>query len=99
MSYSVLWSEPAIDDFDIQLAHIAHESPQNATLVIDRIERTVESLRHLPTVKDGRVEGTFEKVIPKTSLILVYRMTGQRSIEIARLVHTSRNWKSGEFPE
>ncbi len=99
MRYSVTWSKPSLADFDVQLMYIAHESPQNATLIVDRIESVVESLQQIPTGKAGRVYGTYEKIIPKTPLIIVYRVVGKNSIEIARLTHMSRNWKNGIYPD
>jgi plasmid stabilization system protein ParE len=94
-----MWSEPSLADFNVQLLYIAHESPQNATLVVDRIESSVESLQHIPTGKVGRVHGTYEKIIPKTSLIIVYRVIAENRIEIARLIHTARNWKGETYSD
>jgi toxin ParE1/3/4 len=39
----------------------------------------------------GRVPGTRELVIPKTSYIVPYRVRGSK-IEIARVYHESRRW-------
>jgi toxin ParE1/3/4 len=39
----------------------------------------------------GRVPGTRELVIPKTPYVVPYRIRG-RTIEIARVYHSSRRW-------
>ena len=71
---------------------IARDSPHNARLVRDRVEKAIEQIRmHPESGRPGRIDGTRELVIPHTSYIAVYRVN-QGVLEIATLIHESRQW-------
>jgi hypothetical protein len=45
----------------------------------------------------GRVVGTYEKPVARTSLIIVYQATDE-ILHIVRIIHAKRNWPEGEWP-
>jgi plasmid stabilization system protein ParE len=74
-------------------------SPQNAIIVGDRVEKAVALLQQIPTGHQGRVTGTYEKRVQKTSLIIVYTLQNKADLTIVRVIHTAQNWKDESWPE
>jgi toxin ParE1/3/4 len=68
-----------------------------ATAVADRIFVAIDLLADLPTGRQGRVKGTYEKFVQKTSYIVAYAMS-DRTITVLRVIHAKRNWPTGEWP-
>lgn len=72
--------------------YIARDNPRNARLVRERIQKAVEQLSlHPESGRPGRVDGTRELVIPHTTHITPYRITGD-TLEIIAFIHESRQW-------
>jgi toxin ParE1/3/4 len=92
---AVEWSVEALADFDDQINFIALSSKKNAALVADRVEQPIALLLSTPTGRFGRIEGTCEKLVSKTSLIIAYRLTPSGNIAIARIIHAARDWREG----
>ncbi len=90
---TLLWSPESIDDLLVLRAHIAEHDPAAAKRVALHILYCIEYLlsENPKLGAPGRVPGTRELVIPKTSYIVPYRVRGSR-IEIARVYHSSRRW-------
>ncbi len=99
MKRIVVWSAQAADDYHRQLEYIAERSAVNADLVDQRIMAAIDLLAEMPTGHAGRVSGTYEKVIGKTSLIVAYSLRGQDRLEIIRIIHGARNWPAEGWPE
>ena len=71
---------------------ITKDSPRDARLVRGRIKKAVAQLRaHPESGCPGRVDGTRELVIARTSHIAAYRIT-DRTLEILAFIHTSQRW-------
>jgi toxin ParE1/3/4 len=84
------WLRKAVLNLDEQASYIAAEDPLAAKLVVQRVLDAVAMLQNQPALgHPGRVPGTRELVVPKTRLIVPYRVRGQ-DIEILRVFHTSR---------
>lgn len=98
MTRRVEWSNDAADDFDQAIEYIARDSERNALLVSSRILEAIDLLAETPTGRPGRVAGTYEKFVLNTPYIVSYRVT-DRAILIARVIHGSRDWPEGEWPE
>jgi toxin ParE1/3/4 len=96
---SVEWSDKALADFDNQINFIALDSRKNASLVADRIEAAVALLQIVPTGRFGRIHGTYEKFVSKTSLIIAYQINPEGNISIARIIHAARDWPEGRWPD
>ena len=76
-----------------QLDHIAQDNPLAAADQDDEIERQIDMLLQHPKMgRAGRVKGTRELVISSTPFIAVYRLEGDRRIEVLRLLHGSQQW-------
>ncbi len=96
---SVEWSDIALADFDEQINFIALASQKNASLVADRIEQAIALLQTAPTGRFGRIHGTYEKFVSKTSIIIAYQLDSQSNISIARIIHAARDWPHGRWPD
>jgi toxin ParE1/3/4 len=96
---AVEWSVEALADFDDQINFIALSSKKKAALVADRVEEAVALLQSTPTGRFGRIEGTYEKLVSKTSLIIAYQLSPSGNIAIARIIHAARDWPEGKWPE
>lgn len=80
------------DRFD-QLDHLAQDNPPAAADQDDEIERQIAMLVQHPKMgRPGRVKGTRELVISGTPFIAVYRLEGDRRIEVLCLLHGSQQW-------
>ena len=99
MSRKIRWSMRGRSDFLGQLAQISSQSAQNAALVRKRVQDKIIKLAHMPTGHKGRVAGTFETVVHRTSLILVYNLPDAASLQILRVIHAARDWKEGGWPQ
>jgi toxin ParE1/3/4 len=99
MKRTIVWSPRAASDFLNQIQFIAADSAANAALVEDRIQKAVETLAMRQLGRSGRVPGTFEWSVAKTSLIISYRLIGETDLQIVRLIHTARDWKAGGWPQ
>ena len=95
---SVFWSAEALNDFDDQINYISLRSQKNAALVADRIEAAVVALQSAPTGRFGRVTGTYEKLVSRTSLIIAYSLGADDAINIVRIIHAARDWPDENWP-
>lgn len=77
------------------VAYIAHDNPDAAERVYERILAAAALLREQQGLgRAGRVEGTRELVVPRTRYILPYRvrMGARGAVEILAVLHSSRQW-------
>jgi toxin ParE1/3/4 len=74
------------------VTYVALENPAAARRVQEEIESQIEVLTRYPDRgRPGRIVGTRELVINRTSYIAAYRVTGGTVI-ILRVLHGSRMW-------
>ena len=86
----VRWLKKALNNLNKHAEFIAQDNPQAAIIVVQRIKESVELLKENPSLgRPGRIGGTKELVIDKTSYIVPYRVCNNR-VEILRVFHTSR---------
>lgn len=86
----IKWLKKALHNLDKEAEYIAQDNPQVAIQVIQRIKENIELLVDNPSLgRPGRIDGTRELVIDKTSYIIPYRVCNNQ-IEILRVFHTSR---------
>lgn len=99
----VEWSESASAEYLDALAYIAAESPQAAALVGRRIRDAIGKLRYFNSGRQGRVAGTFEKVVARTSYIIAYDVRrdakGREALFVLHVFHASIDWPEGEWPK
>jgi len=88
----VRWDPKAVDRLEAAGDYIAQDSPNASARVIARILDIADGLAAHPLLgRQGRVTGTREVVVPRTSLIVVYRVRGQ-IVEILALQHAAQQW-------
>ena len=86
------WSQLALEDRDNIFDYIEQENPRAAVAVDDRIRAQVDSLLKFPkTGRPGRIEGTRELVINRTSYIAPYRIIGN-TVLVLRVLHAAQLW-------
>ena len=79
-------------DIDGAFDYIAADSPRAAETVIERIVQALEGLPDMPhRGRLGRVPGTRELIIPRTSYIAVYEIIDQW-VSVTRVVHSHQDW-------
>lgn len=88
------WLPQAIETRNAQLIYIAAESVQAVRLVATRLRDLVRQLVQFPELgRPGRKHGTHERVISRTSLVVVYRLRPKLGrIEVIRVLHASQQW-------
>lgn len=97
---TIFWADRALADFNQQIEFIAASSPKGARLVAERLHKAIENLANTPSGRFGRVPGTYEKFVPKTSCIIVYAKDDcAKTVTILRIIHTSREWLDGMLPD
>ncbi len=109
----VVWSKHAHDDFrgiigtiaqdDPAAARPAAARPAAARNVAVRIDRTIQTLAATPTGRQGRVSGTYEKVMRGMPYIVAYALgdepKGHETVTILRVIHGARDWREENWPE
>ena len=101
MRRPVAWSREALDDIRKQVAHIARDNAAAARRVADRIRDVGKALGDMATGRPGRVTGIYEKPVSRTPYIIAYALrpiAGRETVVIVRVIHTSRDWPSEEWP-
>ncbi len=89
---NVIFSPQAREDLREIFIYIAEDSPPAARLVLTRIKERVKELKDNPHIgRPGRVPGTRELVITKTSYLAPYQVVDD-AIQILRVYHGSRQW-------
>lgn len=97
MTRRVVWSRDALDDLKAQLAFIAADNPDAARRVTDALGQAAEALGRLPTGRQGRVAGVYEKSVGRLPYVIAYAIDGD-SLAIVRVIHTARDWPEGGWP-
>jgi toxin ParE1/3/4 len=94
----VAWSEAATADLEHQFEYPADRSPSAADRLMKRIVTAVNGLAQNPIGRFGRVHGTYEFYVQRTSMIVVYTLEASDRLVIARVIHASRDFKPGKYP-
>ncbi len=99
----VVWSKHAHDDFRGIIGTFAQDMPDAARNVAIRIDRTIRTLAATPTGRQGRVSGTYEKVVRDLPYIVAYALGDEpknhETITILRVIHGARDWREESWPE
>lgn len=107
MKRAVLWSEAALEDLTAEVRYIAKRDPHAARDVRAKLDAAGNALGRALTGRPGRVLDTYEKTVTGLRFVLAYAVVPQTSPEadsaeavvILRAIHTSRNWRPGEWPD
>lgn len=99
----VIWSPQAKLTNTKIIRHISTtDDERSARLVHQRILEAGNGLGALPTGRPGRVTGTYEKSVAKSSYIILYALpshSGRDFVLILDVVRMSRNWRKGQMPD
>ena len=88
----VVWSPRAIAHLANLRTYIEQENPDAAGRIATTLLTAVERLAELPNIgRPGRVPGTRELVVPRTPLVMPYRLRGGR-VEIIAVFHGRQRW-------
>ena len=89
----VEWSQQAADDLASLRTYIAEDDPAAAQRIVLHIIHCIEDLLagQPPMGRPGRVPGTRELVVPRTSYIVPYRIRDNR-VQVVRVYHGARKW-------
>jgi len=86
------WSLFAIEDRNNIFDYVEQDNPYAAVIIDKRIDEQTRALLQFPECgRPGRVEGTRELVIPRTSYIVAYRVVGD-AVRILRVLHGAQLW-------
>ena len=98
----VVWSKHAHNDFRGIIGYIAQDNPAAARNVATRIDRTIQALAAAPTGRQGRVSGTYEKVVRGMPYIVAYALGDEskdhETVTILRVIHGARDWREESWP-
>ena len=98
----VVWSDEALADLLAIIQYIRQDNPAAALRIAQRIQEAGNALETFATGRRGRVEGTFEKVLPPLPYILAYEILPQPDaaddIVIPHVIHGARDWPEGTWP-
>jgi addiction module RelE/StbE family toxin len=88
----LVWAQHALEDRRAIYDHIEADDPRAAALVDARIAKAVARLVDFPeSGRLGRVEGTRELVVSRTSCVVAYRAVGE-IVRILRVLHGAQLW-------
>ncbi len=88
----LVWSQRAAGDRLAIFIWIAEDDPRAAADVDERIEKAAQRLIDFPeSGRPGRVDGTRELVIARTSYIAPYQIVGD-TVRMLRVIHGARMW-------
>ena len=88
----IIWSPRAIVHLSELRAYIARDDPRAAGRIAAALLAVVERLAKFPALgRPGRIGGSRELVVPRTPLVIPYRVKGDR-IEIVAVFHGRQKW-------
>lgn len=87
----VVWTRPALRQLIALQDFIAERDPAAAFRTAGMIHDAVAALSHHPNMgRPGRIRGTRELVVGRTSNLVAYRVTEQ--VEILAVMHGAQDW-------
>jgi toxin ParE1/3/4 len=87
----LVWHETAISDVERFMLYIAERNPGAARSQLREIETQIQRLVDFPhSGRTGRLPGTRELVVTRTSFLVVYRV--EDNIELIRVLHGAQQW-------
>lgn len=102
MHREVLWTAQALADLIDITRHIALDNPKAAERVAARIFDAAVSIGAGTPGRNGRVDGTFEKVVNRLPYILAYEIApsndARTQIAILHVIHGARHWPQNDWP-
>ena len=86
------WSEYARYRYCEQISFIASRNPTAAEKIEATIEETINRILRFPRIgRAGRCPDTFEILVKKAPLIIVYEIRGE-AITVLNILHTAQDY-------
>lgn len=92
----VIWSAYAGSQYLAALDYLAERNGPAAETFAKRVEQTVHELASRPIGRPGQAADTFEKIVLKTSYVVVYELCGDE-LRVLRLFHMSQDWRDEDI--
>lgn len=96
---AVVFDDDAKRDIDSLIAYIAQDNPNAAERVRARVLAAIDKIASMPTGRAGRVEGTLERPVRGLPYVIAFDLPAPDTLRILRIIHTSRDWPAGGWPE
>lgn len=96
---TVDWSIGAQQDLDDIIDYVGADNPYVARRIRDRLKAAVDSLAFMPAARPGRIADTFEKPVTGLPYVIAFALPDRDTLRILRIIHASRNWPKGEWPD
>ena len=89
----IRYTETALADIRSVFNYLAQEADEHTAInVLVRVQSALQSLCDFPEQgRLGRVAGTRELIVHRTSLITAYRIV-KNEVQILALIHSARRW-------
>jgi toxin ParE1/3/4 len=89
----VVWASYARTQYLAAIAYLTERNEAAAEKLVERVEVTVQELAERPIGRPGYAADTFEKIVLKTSYVIVYELCGDE-LRVLRLFHMSQDWRT-----
>ena len=103
MARKVIWAPIARAEFQGLLDYAQERNPQGVSTILRKVGAAVALLAERPHGRQGRVAGTYEKTISGLPYVIAYELDNSDpeapALWVLRIIHTARDWPSGEWPE
>ena len=103
MARRIVWAETARTEFQGLLDYIHGRNPQGVAAILRKVGAAVSLLAERPHGRPGRVAGTYEKSVSGLPYVVAYELDdttpGDPAVVVLRVIHTARDWPSGEWPK
>lgn len=87
-----IWSAHARTQYLAAVEYLADRNQPAAERLVERVETTVRDLADRPIGRPGYAPDTFEKIVLKTSYVIVYELCGDE-LRVLRLFHMAQDWR------
>ena len=74
------------------MAYLVDKNETAAGKLFERVEAMTEGLARRPVGRPDHAEGTLEKLVSRTSYVLVFELAGDE-LRILRMFHVSQDWR------
>ncbi len=89
----------ALADLERIAAYISSDNPIAASRIEERIYGAIDKLAFMPAARAGRAAGTYEKPVRGLPYIVAFALPDKLTLRVLRIIHSSRDWPTGGWPE
>lgn len=94
----VVWAIRASRQYLDALQFLAERNAPAAAKLAQRIRETLHALSVRPIGRPGHAPGTFEKIVLRTSYLIVYELAGDE-LRVLKLFHMAQDWRTTQDDE